>query len=227
MVSGLSSCDMLILVFMIVTGSLETQIELLHKHLAKYTKHGNADWRQRSVTGAVWEKDYLRRKTKLQKALYGNGNAASEEQRKAYELLFGCEGFKARNVCLVGIPASGKTWIAKKLSKLLECVFFQPGEVVRCAPLGRVACEFHPDARTIHSTIQLRPNRQNVYPETLDELTTHLNQLPQEPFAQLKAFIVSEAIMCTGPHLQALLSHIKKANPVNISPKHGFIRSFF
>ena len=118
MVSGLSSWDIIILVFMIVTGSLETQIELLHKHLAKYTAHSNADWRQKSVTGAIWEKDYLRRKNKLKKALYGNGNAASEEQRKAYELLFGSEEFKARNVCLVGIPASGKTWISKKLSKL-------------------------------------------------------------------------------------------------------------
>ena len=45
---------------MIVTGSPETQIELLHKHLAKYTAHSNADWRQKSVTGAIWEKDYLR-----------------------------------------------------------------------------------------------------------------------------------------------------------------------
>jgi hypothetical protein len=198
---------------MIVTGSLETQIELVHKHLAKYTAHSNADWRQKSVTGAIWEKDYLRRNNKLKRALYGNGNAASEEQRKAYELLFGSEEFKARNVCLVGIPASGKTWISKKLSKLLQCIFFQPEEVLRCAPLGRVACNFHPDARTIHHTLQLRPNGQNRYPESLADLSTHLKALPQQTLTQLKAVIATEAFMCTGPHLEALLTHIKKANP--------------
>ena len=181
--------------------------------MAKYTAHSNADWRQKSVTGAIWEKDYLRRKNKLKKALYGNGNAASEEQRKAYELLFGSEEFKARNVCLVGIPASGKTWISKKLSKLLQCIFFQPEEVLRCAPLGRVACNFHPDARTIHHTLQLRPNGQNRYPESLADLSTHLKALPQQTLTQLKAVIATEAFMCTGPHLEALLTHIKKANP--------------
>ena len=149
----------------------------------------------------------------MKKALYGNGNAASEEQRKAYELLFGSEEFKARNVCLVGIPASGKTWISKKLSKLLQCIFFQPEEVLRCAPLGRVACNFHPDARTIHHTLQLRPNGQNRYPESLADLSTHLKALPQQTFTQLKVVIATEAFMCTGPHLEALLTHIKKANP--------------
>jgi len=204
---------MIIICLIIVTGSRETQTELLHKHLAKYTNHSNADWRQRSVTGNVWHMDWLRKLTKLKNTLYGQGNESSDEQRKAYELLFGCEGYQARNVCLVGVPASGKTWIAKKLSKLLQCVFFQPEEVVRCAPLGRVACNFHPDARTIHSTMKIRPNVHNRYPESLEELQAHLNQSPQENFAQLKAFIVSEALMCTGPHLEALLSHIKRTTP--------------
>jgi hypothetical protein len=197
----------------IITGSPETQTELLHKHLAKYPRHSHKDWHQRSVTGSVWEGDWRRRQNKLKKALYAQGNECSDEQRMAYELLFGCDGYKSRNVCLVGVPASGKTWIAKKLSKLLECIFFNPGEVIRCGPLGRVACSFHPDARTIHSTLQLRPNRLNQYPESLEELQAHLNCCPQERFDQLKVLIVSEALMCTGPHLEALLLHIKKTNP--------------
>jgi len=194
-------------------GSPETQTELLHKHLAKYPMHSNRNWHQRSVTGSVWEADWRRREIKLKKALYGRQNECSDEQRMAYELLFGCEGYKSRNVCLVGVPASGKTWIAKKLSKLLECAFFNPGEVIRCGPLGRVACSFHPDARTIHSTLQMRPNGTNQYPESLEDLQIHLNRCAQECFDQLKVLIVSEALMCTGPHLEALLSHIKNKNP--------------
>jgi hypothetical protein len=194
-------------------GSPETQTELLHKHLAKYPKHSNRDWHQRSVTGSVWETDWRRRQIKMQKALYAQGNECSDEQRMAYELLFGREGYKSRNVCLVGVPASGKTWISKKLSKLLECVFFKPGEVIRCGPLGRVACSYHPDARTIHSTLQMRPNTLNQYPESLEELHEHLNRCPQECFDQLKVLIVSEALMCTGPHLEALLLRIQKTNP--------------
>ena len=194
-------------------GSPETQTELLHKHLAKYPMHSNRDWHQRSVTGSVWEADWRRREIKLKRALYGRQNECSDEQRMAYELLFGCDGYKSRNVCLVGVPASGKTWIAKKLSKLLECVFFNPGEVIRCGPLGRVACSFHPDARTIHSTLQMRPNGTNQYPESLEDLQIHLNRCAQECFDQLKVLIVSEALMCTGPHLEALLSNIKNKNP--------------
>jgi tRNA uridine 5-carbamoylmethylation protein Kti12 len=104
----------------IITGSPETQTELLHKHLAKYPRHSNRDWQQRSVTGSVWDADWRRRQNKLKKALYAQGNECSDEQRMAYELLFGREGYKSQNVCLVGVPASGNTWIAKKLSKLLE-----------------------------------------------------------------------------------------------------------
>jgi len=188
--------------------------------LAKYPRHSNRDWHQRSVTGSVWEADWRRRQIKLQKALYEQGNECSDEQRMAYELLFGCNGHKSRNVCLVGVPASGKTWIAKKLSKLLECVFFNPGEIIRCGPLGRVACSFHPDARTIHSTLQMRPNRLNRYPESLEELRIHLNECPQKCFEELKVLIISEALMCTGPHLEALLLHVKK----NKSKLHIFVR---
>jgi hypothetical protein len=59
----------------------------------------------------------------------------------------------------------------------------------------------------------MRPNRQNQYPESLEELHEHLNRCPQQCFDQLKVLIVSEALMCTGPHLEALLLHIQKTNP--------------
>ena len=131
----------------IIADLRETQTDMLHKHLAKHPNHANANWHQRSVTGHVWHSDFVRRENKLKHALYRRGNGASDEQRKAYELLFGREGFRSQNICLVGVPASGKTWIAKKLSSLLQCVFFEKGEIIRCAPIGRVACSFHPEAR--------------------------------------------------------------------------------
>jgi hypothetical protein len=201
-------------IIIFVTGELrETQTDLLHKHLSKNPSHANANWHQRSVTGDVWYSDYKRRDNKLKHALYRPGNEASEEQRKAYELLFGREGFRSQNICLVGVPASGKTWISKKLSSLLQCIFFEAGEMVRCAPIGRVACSFHPEARTIHCVMQLRPNSRNCYPESVEELTEHMNQLPDAQFAALKVFVASEAFMCTTPHLEVLLTCIKKKAP--------------
>ena len=165
------------------------------------------------MTGHVWHSDFVRRENKLKSVLYRPGNEASDEQRKAYELLFGREGFRSQNICLVGVPASGKTWIAKKLSSLLQCVFFETGEIIRCAPIGRVACSFHPEARTIHCVMKLRPNARNYYPESLDELRDHMSHLPQDQFAELKALVISEAFMCTTPHLEVLLTHIKKTAP--------------
>ncbi len=67
------------------------------------------DW---SYLGKGLSENVTRRKNKLKKALYENGNAASEDQRKAYEVLFGSEEFKARKVCLVWhwweYPLAGK-----------------------------------------------------------------------------------------------------------------------
>jgi hypothetical protein len=197
----------------IITDLRETQTDLLHKHLAKYPNHANNNWYQRSVTGHVWHSDFVRRENKLKYALYGPGNEASDEQRMAYELLFGREGFRSQNICLAGVPGSGKTWIAKKLSNLLHCVFFEPGEMIRCAPIGRVSCSFHPEARTIHCVMKLRPNRRNHYPESMEELKEHMSMLPQDQFAALKVFVASEAFMCTTPHLEVLLTHIKKTAP--------------
>lgn len=196
-----------------MTGSRETRLDLLFKHLFKHPRHGNSNWHQGSVSGEVWHADYLRRKTNLEKQLYQSNNNASEEQRKAYELLFGRSGFKAQNVCLVGVGGAGKTWIAQKLSKLLQCVFFNPGEVIRSAPLGRQACRFHPDARTIHSIIRLRPNAKHKYPESLSEIQDHLKTSNSDSFNCVKVLIVSEAFMCNSPHLEALLVHIKNVSP--------------
>ena len=205
-----------------MTGSRETQIDLLHKHLSKNPQHGHMNWHRGSASGEVWHADYLRRKTNLEKQLYSPNNTASEEQRKAYELLFGRNGFKAQNVCLVGVGGAGKTWIAKKLSNLLQCVFFSPGDVVRCAPLGRQACGFHPDARTIHSIIRLRPNSKHQYPESLSEIQEHLaKDSTGDAFSKVKVFIVSEAFMCNSPHLEAILIHIKRFSPSCINVFDG------
>ena len=184
--------------------------------MAKHSRHGNKNWQQGSASGEVWHTDYVRRKTKLERQLYQTNNDASEEQRKAYELLFGRSGFKPQNVCLVGCGGAGKTWIAKKLSNLLQCVFFNSGDVIRCAPLGRQACSFHPDARTIHSVIKLRPDARQRYPESLAEIQAHLTETDSDTFKEVKVFIVSEAFMCNSPHLEAILVHIKKLNPVCI-----------
>jgi hypothetical protein len=92
-------------------------------------------------------------------------------------------------------------------------VFFNPGEVIRSAPLGRQACRFHPDARTIHSIIRLRPNAKQKYPESLSEIQDHLKTTNSDSFNCVKVLIVSEAFMCNSPHLEALLVHIKNVSP--------------
>ena len=115
----------------------------------------------------------------------------------------------------MGVGGAGKTWIAKKLSNLLQCVFFCPGEVIRCAPLGRQACGFHPDARTIHAIIRLRPNSKHQYTESLFEIQEHLKRSTdlKDTFSAVKVFIVSEAFMCNSPHLEAVLMHVKSLSP--------------
>lgn len=55
----------------------------------------------------------------------------------------------------MGKAGTGKTFIMKKMDEFLQMIFVNPGEILRIAPLGRVAHSFHEKARTVHSTMRL------------------------------------------------------------------------
>ena len=177
-------------------GDFDTRKRLLQSHLEEYNHWKNSKAAVPIVDGKMWRRDFEDKRKALETEL----TKGSTDQQWTYKL-----AMSWMNICLVGVPGSGKTWMIKKLGMLMQCIFFRPGELLYCSPLGRVAMNLHPDARTLHRILKIQPLGNGTFPETLGQLTTHLNSLKPRPFSNLKMLIGTEMFMCHSPHLQSVL----------------------
>jgi len=182
-----------------------------------------------AVDGKMWRIDFENKRKAFEMKLHSvEGN---DDQRWAYKL-----AMTWTNLSLVGVPGSGKTWVIKNLGLLLESIFFKPGEMIFCSPLGRVAMNLHPDARTIHRIIKIKPGVDRRFPESLEQLASHLGRIKPRPFTNLKLIVGTEMFMCTTPHLQSLLQFVHTSlqnmdvkvlfdgDPIQLPPQHSALR---
>ena len=185
-------------------GNFDTRYTLLQDHLKQYNHWVDSTKKIEAVNGKMWRIDFENKRKAFEMKLQSvEGN---DDQRWAYKL-----AMTWTNLCLVGVPGSGKTWVIKNLGLLLESIFFKPGEIIFCSPLGRVAMNLHPDARTIHRVIKIKPGYDRNFPESLEQLATHLSNIKPRPFVGLKLIVGTEMFMCTTPHLQSLLQFVHKS----------------
>jgi hypothetical protein len=182
-------------------GNFDTRHTLLQDHLKKYNHWVDSTKQVKFVDGRMWRIDFENKRKAFELKLHSvEGN---DDQRWAYKL-----AMTWTNLSLVGVPGSGKTWVIKNLGLLLESIFFKPGEMIFCSPLGRVAMNLHPDARTIHRIIKIKPGVDRRFPESLEQLASHLGRIKPRPFTNLKLIVGTEMFMCTTPHLQSLLQFV-------------------
>ena len=180
-------------------GKFETRNRLLQDHLTANNHWAHSNTAVSNVDGQMWRNDFEQKRKAFElKLLEGN-----DDQHWAYKF-----AMNWTSLCMVGVPGSGKTWLIKNLGILLQCIFFKPGEVIWCSPLGRVAMHLHPDARTLHRILSIRSTG-GSFPESLDQLTKHLKQMKPRPFSNLKIVLGTEMFMCTSPHLQSLLHFLE------------------
>ena len=183
-------------------GGFDTRLRLLKDHLKQYNHWVDSAKAVKTISGKMWRIDFENKRKSFETKLHSvEGN---DDQQWAYKL-----AMSWTNLCLVGVPGSGKTWVLKNIGVLLESIFFKPGEVFFCSPLGRVAMNLHPDARTLHRIMNIKPTQDRYFPESLEELAKHLDKIKPRPFTNLKLIVGTEMFMCTTPHLQSLLQFVK------------------
>ena len=82
----------------------------------------------------------------------------------------------------------------KKVDDFLSMIFLNPGEIVRIAPLGRVAQFFHCEARTVHSTMRLH---MDIRTWTDNDVVKYLEDIKSDVFSRMKVLIGLEMfVMC-------------------------------
>ena len=157
-----------------------------------------SEWaEEKLVTAADWESDYLRRLQKYHDFL----KSSSVEQKEACEsiLKFGS------GILAVGIAGAGKSVALNQVGMILECIFYRPGEIIRCASTGLLAQYFNPAATTVHSAIGAHPSfgatpNWNLSVQGWRDLIKEHGKVT----ANLKVFINTEVYAESSNMLQAL-----------------------
>ena len=177
------------------------RVNELHKHLRDYPNHNDTMYKCKKITGTHWFKTFTAKKQQLEEWLCAEG---TPEQQVAFENVS-----NGKNTLCIGKAGTGKTFLVKKLDEYLQMIFNKrKGEIVRIAPIGRVAQTFHYEARTVHASMKLHFN---VDSWNDDQFVDHLNN--HNVFSNMKVLIGLEMFMMTDCVLSGLLKYVKKHRP--------------
>ena len=178
------------------------RVAKLHVHLVNNPRHNSDDYKDISITGSHWFATFVEQKQQLEQWIW---NCGTKEQQALFQNVS-----SGKNTCCVGKAGTGKTFGVKKIHDYLEMIFLYPGEIVRIAPLGRVAQHFHYEARTVHSTMRL-------YMDTAswsdDDVVRYLESNKFEVFAKMKVLIGLEMFVMMDCILMGLLKYIRTNHP--------------
>ena len=178
------------------------RISKLHEHLHYNPTHNSQHYSEQKITGAHWFATFVNQKQSLEKWLYTHGTI---EQQSLFQNVCYC-----KNTCAVGKAGTGKTFMMQKVDEFLSMIFVNPGEIVRIAPLGRVAQVFHCEARTVHSTMHLYMDTSTW---TDDNIVKYLEENNFEVFSRMKVLIGLEMFVMSNCVLSGLLKYIRQSYP--------------
>jgi hypothetical protein len=178
------------------------RVSKLHVHLSRYPSHNSQAYKDKRITGEQWFATYAQQKQHLEEWLFNHGTI---EQQSLFRNVLDC-----KQTCSVGKAGTGKTFMMKKVDDFLSMIFLNPGEIVRIAPLGRVAQFFHCKARTVHSTMRLHMDIRNW---TDNDVVDYLEQIKSDVFSRMKVLIGLEMFVMCDCVLSGLLKYIQKNHP--------------
>ena len=180
----------------------------LEVHHANNPSCVTSDWAENKlVTTADWESDYVHKLRKYLEFL----KSCSPEQKEACEsiLKFGS------GILAVGIAGAGKSFALDQVGMILECIFYKPGEIFRCAPTGLLALDFNSAGTTVHSAIGAHPPFGAIPDWNLSvQGWRDLIQGHGKITSNLKVFINTEVYAQSSNMLQALFE-IRKEKRLN------------
>jgi tRNA G46 methylase TrmB len=178
------------------------RVSKLHGHLSRYPSHNSQTYKGKRITGDQWFATYVNQKQHLEEWLSNHGTI---EQQSLFQNVLNC-----KHTCSVGKAGTGKTFVMKKVDDFLSMIFLNPGEIVRIAPLGRVAQFFHCEARTVHSTMRLH---MDIRTWTDNDVVSYLEKINSDVFSRMKVLIGLEMFVMCDCVLSGLLTYIRKHYP--------------
>jgi hypothetical protein len=178
------------------------RVSKLHRHLSDNPSHNSQKYKDQRITGKQWFATYVNQKQHLEEWLSNHGTI---EQQSLFQNVLNC-----KHTCSVGKAGTGKTFMMRKVDDFLSMIFLNPGEIVRIAPLGRVAQFFHCEARTVHSTMRLHMDTRDW---TDNDFVSYLESIDSQVFSKMKVLIGLEMFVMCDCVLSGLLMYIRKCHP--------------
>ena len=130
-------------------GTGINDVELFTKHLKENPSHKISPGTKVPMTKAQWKNDY---EHYLAEAKQRYKDVYSDAQKRAFDAVM----TQQKSVLLVGVGGAGKTMLVQDLRKLLNCVFWQLGEVCVCGATNAVTQRTDDSASTFHSFLGIR-----------------------------------------------------------------------
>ena len=129
---------------------------------------------------------------------------SSRDQKNACEsvLKFGS------GLLAIGVAGAGKSVVLNEIGKVLDCIFYKKGEIIRCASTGLLAEDFNDSASTVNKAIGAYPNFGTNPDANWNLSVTEGRDLIVEHrkvTAQMKVFINTEVYAQSSNMLQAML----------------------
>lgn len=130
-------------------GTGINDVELFTKHLKQNPTHQVSPGTKVLMTNVHWKNDY---EHILGESKQRYQDVYSSAQKHAFDAVM----TRQKSVLLVGVAGAGKTLLVQDLRYLMNCVFWQLGEVCVCGATNAVAQKTDNSASTFHSFLGLR-----------------------------------------------------------------------
>jgi hypothetical protein len=193
-------------------GTGINNVELFTKHLTQYPLHRISPVTIKlAMTNADWKNDY---QYYLANAKQRYRDVYSDAQKRAFDAVM----TQQKSVLLVGVAGAGKTMLVQDLRYLMNCVFWQLGEVCVCGATNAVAQRNDDSASTFHSFLGIRciegktgePKDWNLsVEECLRQMKAHLNSKAGQ-LLKARVVIVEEGLEVPSNVMEAFFQCIKE-----------------
>jgi hypothetical protein len=188
-------------------GKGRNDVALYQDHLAKNPHHNISGTLLGCISKSDWNLEFRNRE---QEMLDKCNDYYSQEQTRAYQAVL--KGQKS--LLLMGVGGSGKSTLLKDIKYVLECVFWQQGEIALCGATNAVARErLGMTATSFHSLLGVTP-MDNVPCEdkwnlTLSHCMTCIRRNSQK-LSTVRVVILEEGLELQSVLMEAYFRHINE-----------------
>jgi hypothetical protein len=188
-------------------GKGQNDIALYKEHLLNYPDH-NTPGKIKSIRNSDWNIEFRYRERQL---LDKCNTYYSQEQKRAYQAVL----IGQKSLLLMGVGGSGKSTLLKDIKYVLECIFWQKGEIAMCGATNAVARErLGITATSFHSFLGIGPMDNVEHKErwnlTLEHCMACITN-KKETLQKVRVVILEEGLELQSILLEAYFRYIHES----------------